>query len=36
MQISVTKSAVPDDRGDNYWFYEDEQGKHYEEGTLST
>lgn len=36
LPMEVSKAFWPSELGDNYWYYEDEQGKHYEEGTLST
>lgn len=36
MNESISKAFWPTDRGDNYWYYEDQQGRHYELGILST
>jgi len=32
--MEVSRSMTPNTSGDNYWYYEDEQGRHYELGIL--
>lgn len=34
--LTMKAQTHPSDLGSNYWYYEDEQGRHYELGILST